>query len=229
MANGLTSNHRLTVLLANEQEGWHQTIRQLLSNQGVETVSARSGREALNLLESRAIHVAVLDQQMPQLGGLQVIKLLREWQSRQGEVTTSQASAGQTSPGQTSSGQTSPGHASAAPALASIPPAILLANQLTSSLLHEALGMHVFSVLSKPVDFNVLLDTLARVLRRHYENRWPSAAENTARFGESNADHPHPTNGSSVADRVGIPVAGLRENGHVNGSQVKPSGHRRAM
>ena len=41
-------------------------------------------------------------------------------------------------------------------------------------LLHEALGMHVFSVLSKPVDLNVLLDALARVMKRHYEGRWPT-------------------------------------------------------
>src|SRR5882757_674324 len=135
-------HRRFTVLLANEQEGWHQTVRQLLQPQGVETVSARSGREALNLMESRPIHCAVLDAQMPQLGGLQVIKLMRELQSRR-------------HPNQ------------------QVPPAILLANHLTSHLLHEALGMHVFSVLSKPVDFNVLLDTLARVLRRYYESRWP--------------------------------------------------------
>ena len=72
------SNNRLTVLLANEQEGWHQTVRGLLEPQGVQTLVARSGREALNLIESQPIHVAVLDQQMPQLGGLQVIKLMRE-------------------------------------------------------------------------------------------------------------------------------------------------------
>lgn len=102
----------------------------------MQTLSAHSGREALNLIESRPIHVAVLDYQMPGLGGLQVIRLMREMQ-----------------------------HA---------PPAILLAGELTTHLLHEALGMHVFSVLSKPVDFNVLLDTLARVMRRHYEGRWPS-------------------------------------------------------
>jgi DNA-binding NtrC family response regulator len=53
------------------------------------------------------------------------------------------------------------------------PPAILLADHLTTHLLHEALGMHVFSVLSKPVDLNVLLDSLARVMRRYYESRWP--------------------------------------------------------
>src|SRR5688500_8703902 len=54
--------NRLTVLLANEQEGWHQTIRGLLEPQGVQTISARSGREALDLIETRPVHVAVLDQ-----------------------------------------------------------------------------------------------------------------------------------------------------------------------
>src|SRR5438270_6384292 len=125
------SSSRLTVLLANEQEGWHQTVRQLLEPQGVQTLSARSGREALNLIERQPVHVAVLDAQMPQLNGLQVVRRLQE--------------------------------------VPNAPPAILLAADLTSYLLREALSMHVFSVLSKPVDFNVLLDSLARVLRRHYE------------------------------------------------------------
>ena len=131
----VNSDNRFTVLLANESEQWHDTLRTLLEPQGVQTVAARSGREALGLIESRPIHVAVLDQQMPQLGGLQVVKMMRQ--------------------------------------LKAAPPAILLANQLTTHLLHEALGMHVFSVLSKPVDLNVRLDALARVMRRHYEGRWP--------------------------------------------------------
>jgi len=120
--------------------------RHLLGAQGVQTVSARSGREALNLIESRPIHVAVLDAQMPQLGGLQVIKLMREQQTRPAQ--------------------------SQQPSFM-VPPSILLANQLTTNLLHEALGMHVFSVLSKPVDLNLLLDSLARVMRRFYGSRWP--------------------------------------------------------
>jgi CheY-like chemotaxis protein len=127
--------NRFTVLLANEQEEWHQTVRGLLRPQGVQTVSAHSGREALDLIESTPVHVAVLDTQMPQLGGMQVIRVLRD--------------------------------------LRKATPAILLANHLTNHLLQEALGMQVFSVLSKPVDFNVLLDALARVLRRYHENRWP--------------------------------------------------------
>ncbi len=130
--------NRCTVLLANETEGWHQTVRSLLEPQGVATISARSGREALDLVSSHQIHIVVLDQQMPQLGGLHVIRLMRE--------------------------------------MCKAPPTILLANRLTTHLLHEALGMHVFSVLSKPVDFNLLLDTLARVMRRHYEGKWPETS-----------------------------------------------------
>jgi CheY-like chemotaxis protein len=131
--------NRFTVLLANEQEEWHQTLRGLLHPQGVQTVSAHNGREALSLIESTPVHVAVLDAQMPQLGGLQVIRMLRE--------------------------------------LHKATPAILLTSHLTNYLLHEALGMQVFSVLSKPVDLNVLLDALARVLRRYHENRWPEGKQ----------------------------------------------------
>jgi two-component system response regulator YesN len=131
----LNTSNRLTVLLANEQEAWQQTIRELLAPQGVHTVSARNGREALRLIQSMPVHVAVLDAQMPQLGGLQVVKLMRE--------------------------------------MTPAPVTILLSSHLTNHLLQEALGMQVFSVLSKPVDFNVLLDSLARVLRRFHENRWP--------------------------------------------------------
>ena len=126
---------RLTVLLADEQEVWAKTVRDLLAPQGVQTVAAHTGREALRLIESGTIDVAVLDQTMPQLGGMQVVKRMRD--------------------------------------LPGAPPAILLADHLSNALLHEALGMRVFSVLGKPVDFNLLLDSLARVMRRFHEGRWP--------------------------------------------------------
>lgn len=136
----LTPISRLTVLLPSEQESWHSTVRQLLEPQGVHTLTARNGREAVDIMESTAIHVAVLDVQMPQLGGLQVMKRVRELHKDEPSR---------------------------------VPPAILVANDLTSHLLREALLQHVFSVLSKPVDYGQLLDALARVIRRHYESRWP--------------------------------------------------------
>ena len=132
----VSSPNRLNVLLAHDSEGWQDVVRRLLEPQGVQTLAARSGREALDLIQSTQIHVAVLDQQMPQLGGLQVIRMMHN--------------------------------------LKQAPPSILLANHLTDHLLHEALGMRVFSVLSKPVDLNMLLDALARVLKRRYASRWPT-------------------------------------------------------
>jgi CheY-like chemotaxis protein len=126
---------RLTVLLADEQEAWAKTVSELLAPQGVLTVAAHTGREALRLIETGTIDVAVLDQTMPQLGGMQVVKRMRD--------------------------------------LPSPPPTILLADHLSNALLHEALGMRVFSVLGKPVDFNLLLDSLARVMRRFHDGRWP--------------------------------------------------------
>lgn len=126
---------RFNVLLPYERDGWHQTVTRLLEPQGVQTVAAHNGREAWKIVESGAVHVAVLDAEMPQLSGMQVIRRMNDMAQR--------------------------------------PPAILLTNHMTNHLLQEALGMHVFSVLSKPVDLNLLLDALARVMRRYYESRWP--------------------------------------------------------
>ena len=135
MVQTFNSTNRFTVLLANEQESWHNTVRTLLESQGVKTVSARTGRESLSVIEQQPVHLAVLDAQMPQLGGLQVMRLMREMHKA--------------------------------------PPTIMVADDMTSYLLREALGMQVFSVLSKPVDFNLLLDAMARVLKRFYESKWP--------------------------------------------------------
>lgn len=129
------ASHRIRVLFADPEGDWHRQAVALLEPRGVEAIGVRTGREALDRLEHEQVHVAVLDAQMPQLGGLQVVKMLR---------TREKA-----------------------------PPAILLAREVSSSLMHEALQMRVFSVLTKPVDLTLLLNTLARVVDRHYAGRWP--------------------------------------------------------
>lgn len=128
--------NRLTILLADEPGGSSATVCRLLEPLGVQTLVARTGQEALDLVRSQLVHVVVLDVQMPQLGGLQVLRLMR------GMTKTP-------------------------------PPAILLADRLSNNLLLEALTMNVFSVMPKPVELNRLLDSIARVVRRHYESRWP--------------------------------------------------------
>lgn len=129
--------NRLRVLFADVETDWHAQAAEMLAPHGIETVRVRTGREALSRMESEPFHVAVLDQNIPQLSGLQVVKLSRDFPVS--------------------------------------PPAILLARDLTSHLMHEALVMKVFSVMSKPVDLNLLLHTLARVVKRHYHDKWPGS------------------------------------------------------
>ncbi len=156
---------RFTVLLGNEAdavEAWHRTACGLLGAQGVRTLVARTGREALGLIEDSAfgrgprVHVAVLDQNMPVMGGLQVLRRLQHDLTEAQNRATRSAAGGQ--------------EPRKAPA---VPPSILLADTLATGTMHEALTMQVFSVLPRPVELNLLLDTLARALKRFYHDKWP--------------------------------------------------------
>lgn len=136
-------------------EPWHQAVYHVLVPQGVQLLFAHTGREALELLESRQIHVAVLDNRLPQLSGLQVIKLARDHlATRRGGDRPDEAASGG----------------------AGVPAAILLADAPTTPLLHEALGASVFTVLAKPVTHEQLLDALARAMRRFHNSQWPGSA-----------------------------------------------------
>lgn len=164
------SGGRCTVLLGDEHgasEHWHKTAARLLASQGVETVVARTGRHALNLIEDsltgggQRIHVAVLDQGMTDMTGLQVLRRLHEHLTRR------------------------------TPPVPTTMPAILLApvneqreaqtgsggGGLSSGLMHDALTVKVFSVLPRPVDTNLLLDTMARALLRFYAGKWPGGEQ----------------------------------------------------
>ncbi|MCL2640845.1 MAG: response regulator [Phycisphaerales bacterium] len=55
------------------------------------------------------------------------------------------------------------------------PTVILIAPQQQSQhLLHEALKFNAFSVLSEPVDVNLMLEVMARALKRFHQNQWPA-------------------------------------------------------
>ena len=146
---------RFTVLLGSGADAvgqaWHRTACGLLEAQGVQTLLAQTGREVLGLMEQsvggqgRRIHVAVRDQRLPDMGGLQVLRRLQQAHSDAAQPTDA----------------------------AGLPPAILLADAPGSGLMQEALTARVFSVLPKPIELDLLLDTLARALRRFYQNKWP--------------------------------------------------------
>jgi CheY-like chemotaxis protein len=53
------------------------------------------------------------------------------------------------------------------------PTVILLTPNRDDALLHEALKCDAFSVLTEPVDLNLMLDIMARAMKRFHQNQWP--------------------------------------------------------
>src|SRR4051812_3642460 len=83
---------RLNLLLtpppqsAGQVQPWHQTLTQLLMPLGVRTFEAKSGSEAVELIEKHPIHLAVVDTRLPSISGMNVLQLvqrLREQELRQ--------------------------------------------------------------------------------------------------------------------------------------------------
>jgi hypothetical protein len=60
-----------------DAQPWHRTLSQLLVPLGVRTFEARSGPEAVELMERHPIHLAVVDTRLPAIGGLNVLQLIQ--------------------------------------------------------------------------------------------------------------------------------------------------------
>src|SRR4051794_14524010 len=56
---------------------WQQTVSRLLVPLGVRTFEAKSGAEAVELMERHPIHLAVVDTRLPAISGLNVCELIQ--------------------------------------------------------------------------------------------------------------------------------------------------------
>ncbi|MBI5477505.1 MAG: response regulator [Deltaproteobacteria bacterium] len=68
----------LRVLFVDDEEELVSTVVERLGLRGIEATGATSGQEALTRVEEQAFDVVVLDVRMPGLGGLDVIKRLKQ-------------------------------------------------------------------------------------------------------------------------------------------------------
>lgn len=81
------------ILLAEDNESLVTLLRQVLIGQGYQVGTARTGTEALTLLEREAPDLLVLDLRLPELSGIEVLRKLRatpRWQSLPVVVMTGQ-------------------------------------------------------------------------------------------------------------------------------------------
>jgi CheY-like chemotaxis protein len=66
------------LLMTDDDSAFRQVVCEGLTRRGFHVTEARDGQEALELLETSEVHVALIDVHMPRVTGLEVIRQLSE-------------------------------------------------------------------------------------------------------------------------------------------------------
>ena len=68
---------RMKMMLVDDEERFLSTTKKLLSKKGFEVLTAASGSDALDSLETHNIHVVILDVKMPGMDGIATLKEIK--------------------------------------------------------------------------------------------------------------------------------------------------------
>ncbi|QTA83031.1 Two component system response regulator [Desulfonema limicola] len=68
---------KMKMMLVDDEERFLSTTQKLLDKKGYDVVTASSGAEALEILNSKIIHVVVLDVKMPGMDGIETLKKIK--------------------------------------------------------------------------------------------------------------------------------------------------------
>ncbi len=153
------SVERLNVLLTDQDQPWSEQLPRLLEPQGVRAIRVDNVRDALDVVEARPIHVAVVDMAVPLEPTSEPQRASREWVRR----------------------HRTPGGLKLLRVIRSMaptPPTVVIRGRMfdpriDDRLLAEALKLEAFSVLDQPVRLEQLLGVLRRLMERYYGGRWP--------------------------------------------------------
>jgi len=140
---------RFRVLLTEDRarpdEHWTRQLPSLLSPLGVQASIASDSKQALSILETTAIHAAVIDLNTPAPqndtgGGLWLMQVIQRLPSKPPVVVVNSQSYSQ---------------------------------RQVQRMLNQALDLGAFSVINWPVKIDTLLSTFQRLIERAYNNNWP--------------------------------------------------------
>jgi DNA-binding NtrC family response regulator len=74
----LATQHPYSILITDDDGGCREALRAIMEPEGFRTVLASSGEEAVDIVRRDAVHLALLDMNMPTLTGLETLQLVRE-------------------------------------------------------------------------------------------------------------------------------------------------------
>jgi CheY-like chemotaxis protein len=67
-----------SVLIADDDLGCRETLREIVEHEGYRTLLASSGEEALDIVQHEPVHLALFDMHMRQLSGLETVQLAHQ-------------------------------------------------------------------------------------------------------------------------------------------------------
>src|SRR5205085_2385058 len=67
-----------TVLIVDDDASMRQTMEAIVKSSGMRPISVPSGEDALRVIQSSSVDLMLLDVQMPGIGGLEVLRQVRE-------------------------------------------------------------------------------------------------------------------------------------------------------
>jgi CheY-like chemotaxis protein len=68
----------LSVLIADDDDGCRETLRDIVEPEGYRAVLATCGEEAIEIIQEEPIHLALFDLQMPRMTGLETMQLVHQ-------------------------------------------------------------------------------------------------------------------------------------------------------
>jgi len=68
-----------TILIADDDDRCREALRDIMSPEGFRTVVACSGEEAIDLVQTEAFHLVLLDMHMAKLTGLETLGIVRQF------------------------------------------------------------------------------------------------------------------------------------------------------
>lgn len=163
------------------RQPWYQLVSQLLAPLGIQTFEATSSPQAMDLIERFPIHLAIVDTRLTANDGLALLRIIQKirQQAQADQPPRRVAVQGESQGLAIAVRFAGEGNKAAEVAAredrpaASGPTVILVTPAQDVAVLQAALTCEAFSVMPEPVDLNLLLDLMARAMKRFHDNQWP--------------------------------------------------------
>ena len=73
------STHRdYSLLITDDDQAFRETLRGIFEKEGFRSFLAGSGEEAIDIVKYQPVHLALLDQHLPRLTGLETLRIIRQ-------------------------------------------------------------------------------------------------------------------------------------------------------